>query len=182
MRIRQVKPDFWRDSVLAQMSDGVRLVYIGLWMEADDAGFLRLDMTEIARDLWDTSKAVRERRLNDAMAVLVAAERVVIQECKRHAFIPHLTEHQRLAAPDKRVTTVQREHRLKCIEPVPADTRGDLPTFHMSPTRNVKGKEGEGKERGGVGGSAVGADGSIEDDGSTTSEFRRLVPMPRKSA
>ena len=33
MVIRQVKPDFWTDHVTGNLADGVKLVYIGLWME-----------------------------------------------------------------------------------------------------------------------------------------------------
>jgi hypothetical protein len=41
VRIRQVKPAFWADSRLAELPERTRLFYIGLWMIADDAGWLR---------------------------------------------------------------------------------------------------------------------------------------------
>jgi hypothetical protein len=173
MRIRQVKPEFWRDSVMAHMSDTVRLVYIGLWMEADDAGYLRLAVDEIARDLWDAPRATRERRLTAALADLEASGRVVRQECGTHAIIPTLTDHQRLAAPEKRVHTIQREHARECLSPqVPASPR-------VSPARNGKVREGNGKGRGGVGGDAAGVEDAAQEQGVTTSEFRLLVPDPR---
>lgn len=177
MRIRQVKPDFWRDSVMTELTDTVRLVYIGLWMEADDAGYIRLDTSEIARDLWDAPKSEREARLCESLDMLVKVRRVVLLECGKHATIPTLVEHQRLAAPDKRVHTVQREHARECAPSpqVPADAR-------VSPARNGNGKEGEGKGRGGVGGdgSAVTDDQDRETTGST--EFQRLVPRPMSAS
>lgn len=173
MRIRQVKPDFWRDSVMTELDDTVRLVYIGLWMEADDAGFIRLDISEIARDLWDAPKSEREGRLSASLDVLVSVSRVMLLECGRHATIPTLVEHQRLASPDKRVLSVSREHARECVAS-PQEPAGP----RVSPTRNVKGKGKEGEGKGGYGGdgSAVDADRDRGTTGST--EFQLLVPRP----
>ena len=49
MRIRQIKPDYWRDEVIAAMPDSVARFYIGIWQEADDAGWLRWNVPEIAQ-------------------------------------------------------------------------------------------------------------------------------------
>jgi hypothetical protein len=175
MRIRQVKPEFWRDHVMAEMTDTVRLVYIGLWMEADDAGFLRLDTTEIAVDLYPlTTRAVRERRVAAAMAVLVNAGRVEVEDCRKHATIPTLTEHQRFGGPEKRVLTISREHDQECIPAVP---RGS-PRFPASPRPVRNGKEREGKGNGGV----QGGHDDVSDNDDEASDFRRLVPRPGTSA
>lgn len=194
MRIRQVKPEFWRDSIIAELPDTTRLVYIGLWGEADDAGYLRLNITEIANDLYPyTGRTLREKRVTEAIGKLVEAKRIEVQPCQQHGHILHLTEHQRLAAPEKRVTTIQREHRMRCAEPAPgsppAETRGDLQTvageasplvpatFHTSPTRNGTVRRGKGRNgTGGYGGSAVGADADDQRNGESTSEFQaRMV-------
>ena len=52
MRIRQVKPDYWRDELMASLPDTVSLFYIGLWQEADDAGWLVWNIPEIGHDLY----------------------------------------------------------------------------------------------------------------------------------
>jgi hypothetical protein len=124
MRIRQVKPDFWRDERLGDLSDTARLVYIGLWMEADDAGWFRENTTEIAAELFPfQSRATRERKVTAALEGLLALGRIVSHPCG-HSFIPRMTEHQRFSSPDKRVYTVARQHE-KCATPVtPAGTRG----------------------------------------------------------
>lgn len=156
MRIRQVKPEFWRDPVVAEMDDTTRLVYIGLWMEADDSGTLRTDTVQIAMDLYPlTPRDARERTVLESVAVLVAARRVVVMDCGRHAAIPTLTEHQRLSAPEKRVLTIAREHEAECI---PAETRGDPRATDDAP-RLSKG-EGKGRVYGKVGATDMGGTGA----------------------
>lgn len=164
---------------MAELSDTIRLVYIGLWMEADDAGYIRTDTTEIAMDLYPLmTRATRENRVAGAMEALLKAGRLVSVGCGKHLTIPTLTEHQRLSSPEKRVHTFQREHARECA--IPADTRGssqvprDIP--HTPDTERI-GKGREGKGRGGVGGTPVGVETVQE-----PTEFARLVPRPGAAA
>lgn len=124
MRIRQVKPEFWRDEHLGDLSDTARLVYIGLWMQADDGGWFRENVTEIAADLFPfCSRATRERKVSTSLSVLLSLGRIVSHPCG-HTFIPKMTEHQRFAAPEKRVYTFARQHEKCPAEVIPAGTRG----------------------------------------------------------
>ena len=41
MRIRTIKPEFWKDERLSTLSRDARLLYIALWCESDDEGRLR---------------------------------------------------------------------------------------------------------------------------------------------
>lgn len=126
MRIRQVKPAFWTDSKIAALPPAARLFYIGLWMEADDAGWLRWDVSQIANELYGyESPKRREREAESFLAMLVKAERVVGHVCG-HLFIPKLTTHQHLSVSSKQVRTYQREH-AGCTQ-TPAEPRGDPPT------------------------------------------------------
>jgi len=158
MRIRQVKPDFWKDSKIAELSDTTRLVYIGLWMEADDTGWLRLDVVEIASDLYPLSpRKAREKRVEEAIADLVRTRRLERQDDCNHALIRTLPLHQRLASPEKQVRTISREH-AKCAQP--ADTRGDPrepAETRTSPTRNGTVREGQERNGGVQGGSPSGS-------------------------
>lgn len=128
MRIRQVKPSFWTDARLAELPEGTRLFYIGLWMTADDAGWLAWDTAEIGRDLYGyEDRAVRERRLEAMRDELVAIGRLVVHPCG-HVEIPTLAEHQRFAGTTRQVRTAFSEHQKRCntTYPVlPAETRGD---------------------------------------------------------
>ena len=141
LRIRQVKPDYWRDDRLATLTDTERLVYIGLWMVADDAGWFRESVTGIATDLFPyLSRPARERRVSGALATLKALGRIESHPCG-HSHIPHLTDHQRLASSDKQVRTSLREHE-RCPSPVtPAGPAGSCRQFPM-PRARARRREG----------------------------------------
>lgn len=144
MRIRQVKPEFWRDATLGDLSDTDRLIYIGLWMEADDTGWFRWNIVEIATDLYPMQpRQARERRVAASLDRLLQAGRITREPCG-HGIVPKLTQHQRLASPEKQVRTVQREHN-GCI---PAGSRGSpqVPADSLqTPVTERNGKEREGK-------------------------------------
>lgn len=136
MRIRQVKPAFWTDARVAALPAPARLFYIGLWMIADDAGWLRWDLPQIANELYGyESRHRRERDAETFLRLLAEAERVIVHECG-HVEIPRLTDHQHLSVLSKQVRTIQREH-ADCGDspPIPAETRGNPPT----PSRKGKG-------------------------------------------
>lgn len=120
MRIRQVKPDYWRDERLSSLTDTDRLVYIGLWMEADDAGWFKENVTEIASDLFPyQGRQARERKVAATLDRLRALGRVVSHPCG-HSLVPRMEAHQRFSSPEKRVFTIAKQHQA-CI---PAGTRG----------------------------------------------------------
>lgn len=160
LRIRQVKPDYWRDDVCATLTDTERLVYIGLWMEADDTGWFRESAVSIAADLFPfLPRSSRERKVAGALDTLRSLGRIVSHPCG-HTYIPHLTTHQRLSAPEKQVKTTLREHE-KCASTVtPAGTRGELQGPLHTPDTEREGKgNGRGKgtvESGRTGPSALG--------------------------
>lgn len=139
LRIRQVKPDFWADATLADLPESTRLFYIGLWMTADDAGWLRWDVPTVAADLYRFDpRRSREKKVASMMGVLAAIGRVTVHDCG-HAYIPKLVEHQRFSASYKRTRTIEREHLEKCN---PAGTRGDP---HIPVSLSIgKGSKGKG--------------------------------------
>jgi hypothetical protein len=158
VRIRQVKPAFWADARIAELPEGVRLFYIGLWMVADDAGWLRWDPSQIANELYGyESRRKRERDVETFLALLVTAGRVVVHECG-HVEVPKLTDHQHLSVMSKQVRTIWREHAA-CIgshtdtreDPrMPAETR-ESPAGQGNGKVNVKGNgngDGGGKVNG----------------------------------
>jgi len=123
MRIRQIKPAFWGDSKIAELPEPTRLFYVGLWMIADDAGWLRWDAVEVSRDLYGyDGRARRERRVAAMFTALVEAGRVTLHPCG-HAQIPTMPEHQHLAALDKQVRTVLKDHSRECHPETREDPR-----------------------------------------------------------
>lgn len=185
MRIRQIKPAFWSDSKLAELPEGTRLFYVGLWMLADDAGWLAWDPAEAAHELYGyETRAKRERRVVEMFATLAARGRVVLHPCG-HAFLPNLVEHQRLAGMTKRVESTWKDHQrctpAKAKDEPPADPphipAGPRDSPRIPGTEKEREREKElvrngnwnGQERSGKGASAT-------DDGSL-SEFRAKVPL-----
>ena len=52
MRIRTIKPEFWRSDDIASLSWDARLVFIGLWSYVDDNGVGRDSLPSIVGDLF----------------------------------------------------------------------------------------------------------------------------------
>lgn len=139
MRIRQIKPGFWIDEKMVDLPLDLRLLYVGLWMETDDSGWLRWEPRQIVLDLLPRMPEV------EALAVLRKTEKALIRRGRLvkhkcgHAVIPTLVEHQHFAGPTKQVHTVIREHQQRCM---PQEDRG-TPAGHPRPSRPVR----EGKDR-----------------------------------
>lgn len=96
MRIRQIRPEFWTDSVMASLPPAVRLFYIGLWNVADDAGWLTWSPSQIGAVLFpfETRKR-RERDIDRWGSELQDAGRLRYHDCGC-AEIPTLARHQRV--------------------------------------------------------------------------------------
>lgn len=145
MRIRQVKPAFWGDSLMASLPEGTRLFYIGLWMLADDAGWIDWDLAEVGHELYGyESRPKREHRVEKMLGVLESHGRVVVHPCG-HVEVPRIKEHQHLAGQEKQVRTVLNEHLKGCLPQGPANPRDDPRT--SASKGNGKYMEGEGRAR-----------------------------------
>lgn len=124
MRIRQIKPEFWSDPVTSELIDlqDTALFYIGLWMDADDAGWLRWEPRRIAAALYPYRSAEeREAAVLMHKVALEAGKRLRVLKCG-HANIPSLPDHQRISE-SKLVTTILREHQQNCSRESPRGNR-----------------------------------------------------------
>jgi hypothetical protein len=111
MRIRQVRPEFWSDKVIAGLPMPGRLFYIGLWNVADDAGWLRWDVEQIGAVLFPYDGARhREKAIRGWGDQLVKAGRLLIEDCGC-ACIPTLPKHQRINGVQS--FTVRDQHLAK---------------------------------------------------------------------
>lgn len=96
MRIRQVRPEFWTDEVMAALAPAVRLFYIGLWNIADDAGWMEWRVSRIGAVLFPYESSKRRERDIEAWSTrLVEAGRLVIHPCGCGE-VPTLAKHQRV--------------------------------------------------------------------------------------
>jgi hypothetical protein len=129
MRIRQIKQAWWLDKDLrTRTTADVREFYIGLWMLADDAGWLVWDVERIAAELYSYQEcAEREANVREWSDILRHLDHkrphLRVHRCG-HAQVPKMVEHQRIAG--KLTLTVETAHR-KCLlakvskgEPKPA--------------------------------------------------------------
>lgn len=97
MRIRQIRPEFWSDPVVGSLPIPARLLYIGLWNVADDAGWLTWKPAELGALLYPyDAPAKRERAIEANGALLAGAGRLVVYDCGCGE-VPTLPKHQRIA-------------------------------------------------------------------------------------
>jgi len=98
MRIRSVKPEFWKDERLLALPRDARLLYIALWNEADDAGRLRGRRDYLRGQLFPCDPGPWFDRSLD---LLIEAGRVVPYDVDglHFAYIPTLRVHQRVNRP-----------------------------------------------------------------------------------
>lgn len=168
MRIRQVKPSFFKDPLMAELSPAVRLFYVGLWMLADDAGWFRWDAAEVGNELYGYEpRGRRERNVTAYLDDLVSRGRVERFPCG-HISVPTLIDHQRLAGLTKQVRTVYREHEKECIPRLPADPRN-------SPQSPGTVRNGIGKGTGTVDGTERNVSEQVD---APESEFRSRTGLP----
>jgi hypothetical protein len=110
MRIRQVKPDFWGDELVASWPEGLRLFYVGLWCIADDAGYFEERPGQIAADLYPyQSRLVRERNVKARLDRLAEDGRIVRLGACGCVAIPKMPDHQRVGG--NRSFTIRDRHR-----------------------------------------------------------------------
>ena len=107
MRIRSIKPEFWRSSSISCLEIEDRLLFIGLWSYVDDNG-VGIDRDAlIAADLFadDISRDPRETfaRVSRGLARLSEAKRITRYEAGGHQLlaITGWSEHQRIDKPAK---------------------------------------------------------------------------------
>lgn len=156
-RTRLIRPTFFTDRKMAKLTDSARLVYIGLWTLCDDAGFFEYDVPEIAVALFPREGARKaERRIEDAIVRLVAAERVELLPCGLHAIVPKLPDHR--ARGGETLYTIRKRHESRCLrratepptEPTTEDSVSDSVSDSSSDsdsqdarTREMKKRPGE---------------------------------------
>ena len=171
-RIRQIKPSWFLDKELRRgTSADAREFYVGLWMLADDEGFLAWDVERVAAELYPyDSTARRERNVvkwaEQLMALNPLNPHLVIYDCG-HAYVPKMKQHQRVAGT--RSEGVRNAHRERC-----RDVRRRL---SLQGATSSHGNSG-GRERN-VEVGTVNAPERAPDDAPGVTEFQRLVPKDR---
>lgn len=105
MRIRSVKPEFWRSESITRLPRDVRLLFIGLWSYVDDNGVGVDDYRQIAADLFALEDDLSEVRnyVREGLATLARELLLTRYEIngKRYLHITTWDKHQRIDKPNK---------------------------------------------------------------------------------
>lgn len=103
MRIRSIKPEFWRSEDVAALSWHDRLVFIGLWSYVDDNGVGRDDERIITAELFALEADLSEAslRVHGALMRLHAAGLITRYTVRGRSLIhiPTWTTHQKINRP-----------------------------------------------------------------------------------
>ncbi|HLS01472.1 MAG TPA: hypothetical protein VK054_05740, partial [Beutenbergiaceae bacterium] len=107
MRIRSIKPEFWRSTDISNLSIEDRLLFIGLWSYVDDNGVGRFDTAIIAADLFahDLARDPIETLSRVSTGCNRLAEQGLLtlyrSENQDFVFITNWEAHQRVNNPNK---------------------------------------------------------------------------------
>ena len=134
-RIRSIKPDFWTDEKIVEVSAFARLLFIGLWNFADDDGRMvfspkKIKMQIFPNDSLDISELFGELRGKSLINIYDVDGIEYLQ-------IKNFTEHQKI---DKRTPS-----KLPCN---PQSTPNPPESPRITPTeKEGKGEEGKGEDK-----------------------------------
>jgi hypothetical protein len=133
-RIRSIKPDFWTDEKIVELSAFARLLFIGLWNFADDDGRMvyspkKIKMQVFPADNLDISELFEEIRRESLISVYVVDGVEYLQ-------IKNFALHQKI---DKRTTS---KYPTPPKSPKIPPTSPDFPQI---PTTDMEGNGREGK-------------------------------------
>lgn len=107
MRIRSIKPEFWRSPDISDLAIEDRLLFIGLWSYVDDNGVGQDRVSTICADLFadDLSRDPRETlaRVSEGLGRLSEAGRIVRYTVGNRDYlaIDNWAKHQRIDKPNK---------------------------------------------------------------------------------
>lgn len=105
MRIRSIKPEFWRSDDITKLSREDRLLFVGLWQYVDDNGVGIDDYRQITADLFALEDDQNEVRayVREGLATLARGLLIARYEAdgKNLLYIRSWDRHQRVDRPNK---------------------------------------------------------------------------------
>ena len=134
-RIRTIKPDFWTDEKIVELSPLARLLFIGLWNFADDDGRMpystpRIKLQILPADAADISALLGEIRGKSLIDVYVVDDKEYLHICQ-------FSKHQKI---DKRTPSKHPN------PPIPTESPRIPPSPPDGREGNGREEEGNGKE------------------------------------
>jgi hypothetical protein len=105
MRIRTIKPEFWRSDDITALPMDVRLLFIGLWSYVDDNGVGIDDYRQITADLFalEEDQAAIRKYVREGLVTLSRGLQVVryMIDDRPYVFIRSWDRHQKVDRPSK---------------------------------------------------------------------------------
>lgn len=150
MRIRSIKPEFWRSQDISALPIEHRLLFIGLWSYVDDNGVGRDSLASITADLFadDLERDPREtfarvERGLDALSSRGMIRRYVVEN-KRYVFMTAWESHQKIDRPSKPRYPLPTS-TIETLDESSRDTREDDATPSLR-ARVGTGEQGAGEQ------------------------------------
>ena len=107
MRIRSIKPEFWRSDDIDALAIPDRLLFIGLWSYVDDNGVGLFSLKDIAADLFagDMARDSQEtlQRVSEGLGTLSRHGLIEVYRVddKDYLHVTHWSRHQKITHPGK---------------------------------------------------------------------------------
>jgi hypothetical protein len=99
-RIRTIKPEFWQDELVASWPRDTRLVYIGLWTEADDEGRLRASPARLRSAILPYDDVTASEFEAMLKPILNSGRlRLYCVDGQTYGWLPKFKDHQRINRP-----------------------------------------------------------------------------------
>jgi len=171
-RIRTVKPEFWQNEELAEVSETSRLVALGVLNLADDEGWLKVHERLIESALFPITEP--SMSIHDCLIQLSKIGYLNLyngKDGKKYGHVVNFTTHQKVNRPTP--------SKIKDLANFTEDSLIDHGGLTAGKER--KGKERKGKERKGTGNREQGDTSSFADDVSVVFDYWLSVMKKGKS-
>jgi hypothetical protein len=151
-RIRSIKPDFWDDEKIGQISRDARLLFIGLWNHADDEGRMRANSRYVKSKVFPYDDDVQV----DGLLAEIACLRMIVLytvDGQDYLWISNFRKHQRIDRPQPSTLppppTVELDEESSPTDPPQFDEHSTNDRRIVPPSR-ARSLEGNGVDRRGV--------------------------------
>lgn len=147
-RIRYVKPTFFSDTQMADVSIEARLLYIGLWCHLDRGGICEYDTKLIKREVFPYDEKLTLKKIESLLKELTEKRRIYIveYELRKYIYCPYLVKHQKFHKDEKPRYKIPQEILDGCVGTLPAPCQhpsSTLPAARVTGNGELKTGNGE---------------------------------------
>lgn len=123
-RIRYIKPEFYSDTTLSEVSIYARYFYAGLFCQMDRQGVCEADPKLLKREIFPYDDDITQAKVEQLIDELGAAGRLIRFEDgrKRYLYCPKLPEHQNFHKEEKIKYPFTPDYLRQLLEPHHPDT------------------------------------------------------------